>query len=114
MMYKMSTHASQDRLECMIYIMTEVGLGNKEVCTRQCAPNRREVLTDSGVLLVLSNDDILITAYVPSIAEAIRVWRNCAGHTREMPDGLNRRILSNNKHYKYLQKMNKNLGYHSK
>lgn len=117
MMYRVSTHLSEDRFERIMYIMENLGIG-EEVCQSPCIGriDRYAVLTSTGVVLILNDESLVITAYVPTMKEAVAVWKT-SHPTHEnvrMPDWLNSKIKQNRKHHEELQRMNVICGYHEK
>lgn len=111
--FKLSSHARDERLERLMYIMTEIGLGERIICTaNHITTNRQEALTDTGVLLILSNDDLVITAYVPNVSKAIAIWRDSIGTDAKMPPGFYQKIIDNQKHHKKIQEIDNEYGYH--
>lgn len=96
-MYHISKHASKERLERFLYITLEVGIG-KEVARVPVEREVVEVLTDTGVLLVIGRDDLVVTAYVASLDKIFAIWRNAYGTTK-MPSWLYAQFLRNDKRY---------------
>lgn len=94
----MSRHVQEDRLDRMVYIATTIGFG--EVIFERVNNDRRECITDTGVLMVKSIvGDVLITAYIISIDKAIAIFRHVCGDSR-MPTYLYETIRKNAKHVK--------------
>lgn len=112
MMFRMSTHASQERTERMIYIVMNIGLGDKIVCTIERDNNKKEVLTNNGILLVLGDDNLVVTAYVPTFDQAFAIWHRCNPTIQRMPEALYQRIKNNQKHYQETVRINNEFGYH--
>lgn len=110
MMYKISKHASQDRIERLMYINMEIGIG-EELCSTPSRDNTIEVLTTTGVLLVLDNDRKVITAYMASMDRATRVWRSAHGNIR-MPNDFYELLLRNRAKYRKVQEIDETFGYH--
>lgn len=96
-MYHISKHASKERLERFLYITLEVGIG-EEVARVPTERETVEVLTDTGVLLVIGRDNLVVTAYVASLNKIFAVWQNAYGTTR-MPSWLYARFLHNDERY---------------
>lgn len=68
---KLTYHARVERLDRIVDILSTVGLG--EPIARRINPNNKrinepsfEVLTSSGIILIISEKDELITAYATS------------------------------------------------
>lgn len=110
MMYRMTKHASQERIERMMFLVTEVGLGN-EMCSVRSERGCREVLTTTGVVLVLGDDNILITAYLANMDRVTYIWRNSIG-ARKMPNWFYEQIKANRKAYAQMAQIDDLFGYH--
>lgn len=111
-MYKLSTHASVERLERLYYLNMEIGIGN-EVCSIPGSRiGRKEVLTDTGIILILGDNDIVITAYIATINKAVAIWRIAYGDNAIIPRSLYKRIISNKKRYKTAVETDDLFGYH--
>ena len=94
----MSRHVQEDRLDRMVYIATTIGFG--EVIFERVNNDRRECITDTGVLMVkYITEDFLITAYIISIEKATAIFRHAYGD-RRMPPYLYETIRKNAKHVK--------------
>lgn len=98
MIYKISKHASAERLERFMYIVMEVGIG-EEIASVPTESGKREILTDTGVLLVLSNDNLVITAYVANFDKIFSIWQSAHGDNARMPTWLYERFTRNERHY---------------
>lgn len=96
-MYHISKHASKERLERLLYITLEVGIG-EEVARVPTERETVEVLTDTGVLLVIGKDDLVVTAYIASLDKIFAIWQNAYGTTK-MPSWLYVRFLRNDERY---------------
>ena len=115
MLYRVSPHVSEERFERIMYIMENLGIG-EEVCknTGRNHIDRLEILTSTGVVLIVNKyDNIVITAYVPTMKEAVAIWKNSNPlHSNlRMPDWLNAKVKQNRKHYEILNRMNVECGY---
>lgn len=96
MLYKLSSHAIQHRSERLFHIITYIGLGEHIMCSSKGQKlDRYEALTDTGVLLVLTKDNLIITAYIASIDKATAIWRSCYKSDIKMPIKLYKTILQN-------------------
>lgn len=112
MLFKLSEHASREREERLSYILMNVGIGEQIVCrVMGQRVDRQEVLTDSGVILILNNENKVITAYIATINKATAIWRAAYGN-RHMTERLYTQIISNKKHYKKAIKIDNLYGYH--
>lgn len=112
-MYKLSPHASQERIERLMYLNLHIGIGNEVCSMRGLVPDRREVLTDTGVMLILSDEDVVITAYLATMRQAMRVWRSNYDNMR-MPNRLYRKVIENRKAYENVKEIDHLFGYHEK
>lgn len=74
MMLKMSRHASQDRIERFVYIVTEIGIGEPLVTVMH--EGRPITLTDNGIVIVFSDNTRteVLTAYLASNDRVIAIW----------------------------------------
>lgn len=73
----MTAHVVNDRMDRVLAIAQHVGWGTEMICVHEA--HKLEVLTTTGVLLVKSMDNKLITAYVPSI-DKVRVMYSILGY----------------------------------
>ena len=98
----MTFHARVERDNRLEFIIDTVGIG--EVI---CETNRPDDsygkpvkmrLTDTGVIIVTSQENKIITAYIATISEAIGVYRE-ATTRHELPSGLYKKIRQNEKLY---------------
>ena len=115
-MYKLSKHASVDRIERLYYLMETLGIG-EEVCWSfsKAGQNRRQILTSTGVVLVLGEDECVITAYVATMKEATYIWHTShpTRANQTMPQWLYTRVVHNRKYYRGNQQINAEYHYHS-
>lgn len=111
-MYKLSAHASTERLERLYYLNMEVGIGNELCSIPGVTEGRKEVLTDTGIILILGDDDIVITAYMATINKAICIWKLVYGDNAKIPKPLYRRIISNKQKYEKAIEIDDLFGYH--
>ena len=97
----MTHHARFDRANRLNYIVDTIGIG-EVVCTyRQKCYDGRDAflkLTSTGVIMVVNEENKIITAYIATIGEAIGVYRE-ATTRHELPSGLYKRIRQNEKLY---------------
>ena len=90
-MYKLSRHAREERLDRMVYLMTEVGVG-EEIITVQFEGTRQR-LFDTGLVLVLApEDDLVITGYLTSIDKLTAMWVQAYG-TNRIPHAIYTKIV---------------------
>ena len=93
MLIKMSKHATQDRIDRLLFIYDNVGIGEPYIDSVE--DDILYTITTTGVLLVRSaSDGTLITAYIADIDKITAIWRNKHGE-RPMPDNLYKRVLAN-------------------
>lgn len=94
---KMSRHVQEERLDRLTYIAMEVGFG--EVVLEQRYPDKRECVTDTGVILVKAlNDEFLITAFVATIDKVSAIYLS-NGYER-IPTAIYNKIAKNTRHLK--------------
>ena len=111
MLIKMSKHATQDRIDRLMFIYDNIGIGEPYMdmqeedilyILQQTRPflqihdlDLKNTVTTTGILLVRSAEDgTLITAYIADIDKITAIWRNKHG-ARPMPDNMYRRVLAN-------------------
>jgi hypothetical protein len=95
----MSRHAKEDRLDRLVYIATTIGFGNV-IFEKHCG-DKRECITDTGVLLVkAANEELLITAYILAIDKATAVYASIMGEGKRLPQSLYNTIKKNTVHLK--------------
>ena len=93
MLIKMSKHATQDRIDRLLFIYDNVGIGEPYIDSVE--DDVLYTITTTGILLVRSaKDGTLITAYIADIDKITAIWRNKHGE-RPMPDNLYKRVLAN-------------------
>lgn len=102
-MYRLSKHAQIDRQDRLFAILDTIGIGNEVDKFYNKENNSYDVFTDTGVLLVVSEKDVLITAYAVRHEKAIAAYRN-AGRKMVSPRVLNA-IYYHEEHYKFLNKL---------
>ena len=73
---KMTSHAKDDRADRLTYIAINVGFG-EVVLEHINADNRRDCITDTGVLLIKNaTEEILITAYIPTVDKVSAIYKS--------------------------------------
>jgi hypothetical protein len=93
MLIKMSKHATQDRIDRLLFIYDNVGIGEPYIDSVE--DDVLYTITTTGILLIRSaKDGTLITAYIADIDKITAIWRNKHGE-RPMPDNLYKRVLAN-------------------
>lgn len=110
-MLKMHSHASHDRIERMVYLATEIGIG-ETLCTVMDR-GRRNDLTEHGVIIVYSDDgESVLTAYLASVDRAYAMCQNCFGENFTAPNAwFNHIDKVNRKHAKVIRQLNLYYGY---
>lgn len=96
---KVTIHAAVERIDRIVYIAQNIGWG-EGIAVEVLREDRgtREYLTDSGVLIVKDmNDDIFVTAYVPSYEKTISLYK-MAG--KRMPSYIAAKVKKNQKYAK--------------
>ena len=105
-MYKLSYHAQYERSERIVYLMTEVGLGEELLTVMD--KGQRVRLFDTGVALVLdAHEDIVVTGYLASMEKVVAMW--CLYYnTDKVPQNILRAIVKANfKHATAINAINK-------
>lgn len=93
---KMSAHFIIDRADRINYIEKTVGWGT--VIVEAPDPIREDVrkaLTSTGVLIIFGREDIIITAWIADVNQALRVWLD-AKNNNHLPKWLWNVINYNN------------------
>ena len=99
MKMEMTKHATNDRIDRMVYIAQTIGFGEKIVCegfrrdkgTRQC-------ITENGILIVkMPYEEKMVTAYIPTLEQAGMIYKSAG---LRMPDWIVRKIKKNQKYAK--------------
>ena len=113
MMYRISKHASEERFERMCFLMEKLGLG-EEIGSCRTFKERKLTLTTTGMILVIGSDGCVITAYVATMREAMKIWRSTSTtHAQtKMPNWLYEKILYNRPYYEDCSQLSKMLEYH--
>lgn len=92
---KLSKHCTEERLDRLVHISMTIGFG-EIILTNITADNKRECLTDTGVVLIMDlYDDFLITAYVIDIDRLTAMYLS-HGHDR-VPTKIARKVVKNMK-----------------
>ena len=94
----MSKHAIEERLQRFNYIVDTIGIGetiaeHKEL--DQFGRENTKKLTSTGVIIVIGTDQkTIVTAYIASVQQAMRVYKQATGHKR-VPNNLLQRLYNN-------------------
>ena len=92
-----SEHCKTDRINRMVYIATTVGFG--EVVLEVKCEDKRECVTDTGVILVKAlKEDFLVTAYIGSIDKITSMYK--AVGKDKMPNWLYSKVVKNMRYAK--------------
>lgn len=111
-MYKLEPHASQERVERLMFLNLEIGIGDEICHTRRDKDHYREILTSTGLILIVNEYDYLITAYVANLDKAFAIWRETHGNIK-MPNVLYETLLKNKKNYLISQEIAIQHNYHN-
>ena len=98
MMMNMTYHAEVERVE-RIGLLAEY-IGFTRIVMEVVLPDRRKPgrfrkigLTSSGIMVVRSMDELLITAYLPEIDEVVKLSRRAG--KKQVPPKLYNKVLKN-------------------
>ena len=110
-MLKMVGHASQDRIERMMYLTMEIGIG--ETLISVVSQGRRTDLTENGIVLVYADDgESILTAYLASVDRAYAMYNQRYNGKFPVPKKVMRHINSvNTKHARVIKELNLYYGY---
>lgn len=95
----MTEHARKDRQSRLEYIIDTVGVGKVAVRYQDIDEKNRIVifeLTTTGVIIVRNAENMVVTAYIAEMRQAVRVWR-CQHGDKKMPAPLYKKITQNTK-----------------
>lgn len=109
-MLKMSAHAQRDRIERLVYLMTEIGIG--EVLLTLNHEGRKIELTEHGIIIIYTRRGEVLTAYLASTDRAYAMYRARYGDTFIPPEHRLRHIQRvNDKHCATINAINLFYGY---
>lgn len=92
----MSSHGINERKNRFEVIENTIGWGRPKVtAVSHLDPTTYETLTSTGVIVVRSQENLIITAYVARVSQALAVWHNAKG-AMPMPKWLWNVINYNN------------------
>lgn len=98
---RVSGHAQFEREERIVTILTEIGFDRivYEGVDNQ-NPTHRIQLTDTGILLLVSNEErpVMITAYLVTVPKLVAIYKG----GENIPKDLKKRVIYNQKKFKYL------------
>ena len=89
-MLNLTYHARVERMDRIIYILTSIGLGVPVAEKFWEHSQTKCVLTNTGVMIVYSKEDTIITMYLVTVQEAHKMI--C---TKVLPQTVYNRILKN-------------------
>lgn len=109
-MYKLHGHASQDRIERLMYLTMEIGIGQTLLSVMD--RGRRTDLTENGVVLVFTQEGEVLTAYLASADRAYAMYCQRYGDKFPVPNRIIHHIHNvNTKHHKVIEELNLYYGY---
>lgn len=109
-MLKLAPHASQDRIERLMYLVMEVGIGKTLISVE--SRGKRTDLTENGVVLVFTNEGEVLTAYLASTDRAYAMYCQRYGNQFPVPRSVIHHIGSvNYKHRRAIHELNLYYGY---
>ena len=101
----MTSHARNDRRARLEYIVDTVGIG--KVMCESCYEDRRanyshysKQLTSTGVIILRSANNDVITAYIATFGQALEVWQRAFGSNKKMLPALNAKVRANENYRK--------------
>jgi len=95
----LTSHAHYDRQARLEYIIDTIGVGKVAVSSFEIDSQNRPVnyeLTTTGVIIVKNKDNMVVTAFIAEMNQAIKIWRNVHGN-KKMPTPLYTKIQQNEK-----------------
>lgn len=102
-MYKLSYHAQVERQERLFAIVDTIGLGREVDRFYVAEKHQYEVFTDTGVLIILNEENYVVTAFAVLSDKATAVYRH-NGRSHISPRVMNG-IRYHEEHYKFLNKL---------
>lgn len=109
-MYRLHGHASQDRIERLMYLVMEIGIGETLISVE--SRGKRTDLTENGVVLVFTDEGEVLTAYLASTDRAYAMYCQKYGEHFPVPRKVLNHIESvNYKHRKTIHELNLYYGY---
>lgn len=109
-MLKLAPHASQDRIERLVYLVMEVGIGETLISVE--SRGKRTDLTENGVVLVFTDEGEVLTAYLASTDRAYAMYCQRYGENFPVPRKVLNHIESMNyKHRQAIHELNLYYGY---
>jgi len=105
MISNLTTHAKRDRMARLEYIIDTVGVG-KVMCeatfhdAREGYDDTVRQLTSTGVIIIKSSRNQVVTAYIATHDQALDVWQKAFGRHKKMLPALSKKITSNTEYRK--------------
>lgn len=96
-MNKLTTHAKEDRKERR-KIAEQVGIGNTiaEIdATDEYGRIATKILTDTGLIIVMSPEQKIVTLYLATCAQACAIYKRAYGNNIKMPRQIYKQIEIN-------------------
>lgn len=101
MKLKISEHAKHDRQERFIAIATTCGFGEVVLKVKQPQNNNYACLTSTGIILIMAEDDTLVTLFPANIDKALAMYHSVE---QKMPTAIRKVIEKNAKRFRHLMK----------
>ena len=92
---KMTYHALIERKTRFELIENTIGFGKPLCETKDKSGERNIILTDTGVMAVIANDNTIITAWIANFNQAIAIYKTATG-ANSLPEILWKYINYNN------------------
>lgn len=105
-----SYHASEERIERLTACLSTLGMNEYVLSVKDTERNNNttKFLTDTGIIIIRNSyNGNIVTGYMASVSQAIRMYK-MAGFEK-MPNGMYKKVTSNNKKHKNLLEIQKQL-----
>ena len=96
-MNQLTYHAKEERRDRR-EIVKQVGIGKPIAQVKKFSDNGREkteVLTDTGMVIIMGDDNKIITLYLASIAKAAAIYKSAHGTNAKIPAQIFEQIKIN-------------------
>ena len=103
-----SYHASEERIERLTACLATLGMNEYVLSVKDNERNNNttKFLTDTGIIIIRNSDNgNIVTGYMASVSQAARMYK-MAGFEK-MPNGMYKKVTSNNKKHKNLLEIQK-------
>lgn len=101
----LTTHVLRDRIDRYMNIKQFFGIGEPYLTVHE-DNSVTKILTNTGIILIMNkNKTVLITCYVATKSQAIRIYREVYGE-QKMPQWLFNRVMKNQKTVESMKKDN--------